>query len=152
MTHHHKHTHSLTHIDKHTHTLTHIDIHTHTLTQKHTLTHMHKSVNMFSWGIFRAAMVRNFLLRWYGQLVAVAGSLVFDRRLFSLNILAFLCSEKRIFSWYRPFPCYTKDFTYRSGVTLNPHQLTKILKKSTFSFGSQEFTTKISTICRKQRA
>ena len=114
--------HSLTHIDKHTHTHTHIYAHTHT--------QAHRDVYKKAW-ICSAeeflelygkeeAVVRNCLLRWSGHLIEVAGTPLFDKSFCFKHVGLFCAPIGAFFRGYPPFPCYTKDFTCKSEVTLNP--------------------------------
>ena len=142
-THTHTHTPKLTRSNSHTQThtlkLTHSNSHTQTHTIKLTRSNSHSNsythtqvhreyVNMFGWEIFRAvwndrgcAVVRNCLLRWPGHLFEVTGTHLFDQFFFCFkHISLFPAQIGAFFPWYIPILCYTKDFTCRSGVTLNP--------------------------------
>ena len=66
------------------------------------------------------AVVRNCLLRLSGQLVETAGTPLFDKSLYYKHISLFCATIGAFSSWYPPFPCYTKDFTCRNEVILNP--------------------------------
>ena len=66
------------------------------------------------------AVVRNSLLRLFRHLVEVAGTPLFDESFCFKHMSLFCAPTGAFFRWYLPFPCYTKDFTCRSEVTLNP--------------------------------
>ena len=117
----HTHTHWLIHSLTHTHTHTHTHIHTktHTHILKHTGTCV-KSVNMFSWGIFGAVWEsRGGGQELSAEVIRAPGWGSWYPPFWPL--LPFFCAPiGAFFRWYPPFPCYTKDFTCRSEVPLNP--------------------------------
>ena len=132
MAHHHKHIHS--HRQTHTHSLIQTNSyslslsHTHSLTHSHT--HAHRDMYKKPW-ICSAeeflelygkveAVGRNCLLRWSGHLFEVTGTHLFDQSFCFKHISLFCSPIGAFFRWYPPFLCYTKDFTFRSGVILNP--------------------------------
>ena len=80
---------------------------------------------MFSWWIFRAV--------WKGRgggqeltsgviraPVEVPSTHLFDQCFYFKHISLFYAPIGAFFLWYPPFLCYTRDFTCRSGVNLNP--------------------------------
>ena len=110
---------TLTHIVKHTHT------HTHTHSLMHTETCI-KSVNMFGWGIFGAIWNgRGAAQELSAEVIRAPGwgswnPPLFDQSFCFIHISLFCAPIGAFFRWYPPFPCYTKDFTCRSEVNLNP--------------------------------
>ena len=66
------------------------------------------------------AVVRNCLLRWSGHLFVVSSTHLFDQSFCFKHISLLSAPIGAFFRWYPPFPCYTKDFTCRNQVTLNP--------------------------------
>ena len=65
-----------------------------------------------------------------------------------------ICHEQKVQKWpaRQLVLLIPKDFTYRSGVTLNPStSATNENKRNAFNLGSQGCTTKISTICHEQK-
>ena len=103
---------TLTHIDNHILTY---DSFTHTHARAHTHTLMHTETCIKMW-ICSAeeflelygkveAVVRNFLLRWSGHLVEVAGTPLFDQSFCFKQISLFCAQIEAFFCWYTPFPC-----------------------------------------------
>ena len=131
-THTHTHTHTLTHKNKPTHIVTHSLKHTQTHTHTHSRTHTHAHRDMYKKAWICSAeeflelcgkvdtVVRNCLLRWSGHLFEVTNNHLFDQCFCFKHISLFYAPAGAYFSWYPLFLCYTKDFTFRSGVTLNP--------------------------------
>ena len=66
------------------------------------------------------AVVRNCLLRWSGHLFEVPSTHLFDQCFCFKHISIFYAPTGAFFRLYPPFLCYTKDFTCRSWVALNP--------------------------------
>ena len=66
------------------------------------------------------AVVRNCLLRLSGQLFEVRSTHLFDKCFRFKHIRLFYAPIGAFFRWYPPFLYYTKHFTCRIGVTLNP--------------------------------
>ena len=125
----------LTLINTHSHRRARRRTRTTTRTHAHTHTHTHtyarrdkpciRRENMFGWGILDLygkveAVVRNCLLMWSRHLVEVVGSPLYDHSFCFKHISLFSSPIRAFFHWYPPFPCYTKDFTCRCEVTLNP--------------------------------
>ena len=98
------------------------------LTLINTLTHTEtciKSVNMFGWGIFGAIRkCRDGGQELSAEVTRAPGwgswNPPFSINLFALTHWPFCAPIGVFFCWYPPFPCYTKGFTCRSEVTLNP--------------------------------
>ena len=127
------HTHTRTRTHTHTHTRTHTHTHAHTQTHAHThalaLTHTGICIRNREYVRLRnflelygkvEAVVRNCLLRWSGHLFDVPSTHLFDQCFCFKHISLSYASIGAFFRWYPPFLCYTKDFTCRSRVTLNP--------------------------------
>ena len=144
MAHHHTHTHARTHACMHTcmhthlltYSLTHAHMHAHTLTLthshslSHTQTHALRDMFKEAWICLAEqflelygkveVVVRNCLLRWSGHLFEVTGTHLFDQS-FCFKLINLFCAPTgAFFRWYPSFLFYTKDFTCRSELSLNP--------------------------------
>ena len=124
----HKHKHTHTHTHTQTHTITHTLSLTHTHTRARARTHGQtciKSVNMFGWGIFGAVWKgRGGGQELCAEVIRAPGwgiwNPLFDQSFCFKHISLFCAPIGAFFRWYPPFPCYTKDFTYRNEVNFEP--------------------------------